>query len=418
MYSPPGADDAPPKPSRQHQTTEATVPESGIAPVSTYIIAQSPEVLAQLMKENQERGVCPSVYTTPASAFNTLAVQFQDEEKILTTASASDLPFFNPTLSTPQPEPQSLEIQSEASLDSITSTDTISSMISNLSITEPPHNQSSIPSNKYPLQPARMIKEMQNVQNLYAVSSKVVSSVTTELYSSVQKSCGASSMPDIYGPVANFPQSSTIMGAFTQLTTSAMSDSSGPVSLNYSEAPQNNDNQSTQISQSVHSHVSQIKASYYPESVSCSHVKEPHDQLIFSSKPGLGAECLYGPVMKFRPQNPGNDLRHSANQFHEPRPQFIHYKEESSQSLSQGSKLTHQECREENQAQNLGAEGSNSQPVKFQLQGWAGGLVHSEDNKLNKFNEGYLGGSVVSSLASEPALSSYGLIEEAQHAQV
>ncbi|KAF5297586.1 hypothetical protein FQA39_LY12062 [Lamprigera yunnana] len=33
----------------------------------TYIVAQNPEVLAHLMKENESRSVCPSAYTTPAS---------------------------------------------------------------------------------------------------------------------------------------------------------------------------------------------------------------------------------------------------------------------------------------------------------------------------------------------------------------
>lgn len=40
----------------------------------TYIIAQNPAVLARLMMENQQRGINPAAYTTPASVFNTLAV--------------------------------------------------------------------------------------------------------------------------------------------------------------------------------------------------------------------------------------------------------------------------------------------------------------------------------------------------------
>lgn len=40
----------------------------------TYIIAQNPEVLARLMKENENRIINPAAYTTPASVFNTLAV--------------------------------------------------------------------------------------------------------------------------------------------------------------------------------------------------------------------------------------------------------------------------------------------------------------------------------------------------------
>lgn len=44
---------------------------------TTYIVAQNPEVLVQLLRENESRGISPSVYTTPASAFNTLAVDFE-----------------------------------------------------------------------------------------------------------------------------------------------------------------------------------------------------------------------------------------------------------------------------------------------------------------------------------------------------
>lgn len=40
----------------------------------TYIIAQNPAVLAQLMRENKQTTLNPSAYTTPASVFNTLAV--------------------------------------------------------------------------------------------------------------------------------------------------------------------------------------------------------------------------------------------------------------------------------------------------------------------------------------------------------
>ncbi|XP_072390034.1 focal adhesion kinase 1 isoform X2 [Diabrotica undecimpunctata] len=46
----------------------------------TYIIAQNPEVLAHLMKENENRGYNPAVYNTPASVFNTVAVNFQKAE--------------------------------------------------------------------------------------------------------------------------------------------------------------------------------------------------------------------------------------------------------------------------------------------------------------------------------------------------
>ncbi|XP_069676126.1 focal adhesion kinase 1 isoform X3 [Periplaneta americana] len=51
-----------------------SVSNSAPAP-TTYIVAQNPEVLVQLLRENESRGISPSVYTTPASAFNTLANQ-------------------------------------------------------------------------------------------------------------------------------------------------------------------------------------------------------------------------------------------------------------------------------------------------------------------------------------------------------
>lgn len=47
-------------------------------PVSSYIVAQNAEVLVHLLKENESRGLNPSVYTTPASAFNTIAVDFKE----------------------------------------------------------------------------------------------------------------------------------------------------------------------------------------------------------------------------------------------------------------------------------------------------------------------------------------------------
>ncbi|XP_063217429.1 focal adhesion kinase 1 isoform X7 [Bacillus rossius redtenbacheri] len=50
-------------------------PENGgVAPApTTYIVAQNPEVLVQLLRENESRGISPSMYTTPATGFNTLA---------------------------------------------------------------------------------------------------------------------------------------------------------------------------------------------------------------------------------------------------------------------------------------------------------------------------------------------------------
>ena len=91
-----GSDDPPPpKPARfpvigaSDTTSLASLAGSvvnSVAPApTTYIVAQNPEVLVQLLRENESRGISPSVYTTPASAFNTLAVDFEKT----TTASPS-----------------------------------------------------------------------------------------------------------------------------------------------------------------------------------------------------------------------------------------------------------------------------------------------------------------------------------------
>lgn len=42
-----------------------------------------------LLKENESRGVSPAVYTTPASAFNTLAVDFEKNTNTNTSTSSS-----------------------------------------------------------------------------------------------------------------------------------------------------------------------------------------------------------------------------------------------------------------------------------------------------------------------------------------
>ncbi|XP_063217421.1 focal adhesion kinase 1 isoform X2 [Bacillus rossius redtenbacheri] len=79
-----GSDDPPPpKPARfpvvgADSTSLASIagsPENGgVAPApTTYIVAQNPEVLVQLLRENESRGISPSMYTTPATGFNTLA---------------------------------------------------------------------------------------------------------------------------------------------------------------------------------------------------------------------------------------------------------------------------------------------------------------------------------------------------------
>ncbi|XP_037077346.1 focal adhesion kinase 1-like isoform X2 [Pollicipes pollicipes] len=57
----------PPKPSRQPAPERAASPS---APLQTYIVAQSPEVLARLMRDNETRAHAGS-YTAPASALNT-----------------------------------------------------------------------------------------------------------------------------------------------------------------------------------------------------------------------------------------------------------------------------------------------------------------------------------------------------------
>lgn len=48
----------------------------------TYIIAQNPEILARLLAENDTRSINPSSYTTPASVFNTLAVDVDEQKTV------------------------------------------------------------------------------------------------------------------------------------------------------------------------------------------------------------------------------------------------------------------------------------------------------------------------------------------------
>ncbi|XP_050427745.1 focal adhesion kinase 1 isoform X2 [Adelges cooleyi] len=77
---------APPKPSRQPSTDNKSD-----LPVSTYIVAQNAEVLAHLLKENELRGVNPSVYTTPATGFNTMTVDFLadlDDDKTISAGNS------------------------------------------------------------------------------------------------------------------------------------------------------------------------------------------------------------------------------------------------------------------------------------------------------------------------------------------
>ncbi|CRK93832.1 CLUMA_CG007359, isoform A [Clunio marinus] len=89
------SDEPPPKPSRtpltdstsklfqlSTTTNDGERTDNGTGDGMTYIVAQNPAILAKLMRENEKRGVNPSAYTTPASVFNVLAVEFdQTTEK-------------------------------------------------------------------------------------------------------------------------------------------------------------------------------------------------------------------------------------------------------------------------------------------------------------------------------------------------
>ncbi|KAJ8925398.1 hypothetical protein NQ315_009230 [Exocentrus adspersus] len=80
----PTDDFAPPKPTRypmQAVDSSCFTPMETPNSISqTYIVAQNPEVLAHLMKENEKRGFSPAAYNTPASVFNTVAVNFQKKD--------------------------------------------------------------------------------------------------------------------------------------------------------------------------------------------------------------------------------------------------------------------------------------------------------------------------------------------------
>ncbi|XP_018403601.1 PREDICTED: focal adhesion kinase 1 [Cyphomyrmex costatus] len=308
-----GADDVPPpKPSRQPQSTE----QSQLAAPSTYIVAQSPEVLTQLLKDNQARGVCPSVYTTPASPFNTLAVQFQDEDQVLTTAVVSDLPFFDPALS----EPPSITTQSgdstlsDTNLDSLDSSDN-TPLMSSLSISDTAVQMQSPAANRK----QQKVKEM---QNLYAVSSKVVGSITGDLYSPVQKFSVSNTVPsppatasvvsaavagntcgEIYGPVTSFTQSSAIVGNLSQ---------SAGLGGNYDQDFGNLEPSSLGSSIIIPSSSSQAQFSVGDSSSSSSGggggggssvVYSRNISLANVGSSASNSECLYGPVLKFRAQN-------------------------------------------------------------------------------------------------------------------
>ncbi|CAL7934600.1 unnamed protein product [Xylocopa violacea] len=319
-----GADDVPPpKPSRQPQNTTDQSQLTAAAPVSTYIVAQSPEVLAQLLKDNQTRGVCPSVYTTPASPFNTLAVQFQDEDQVLTTALVSDLPFFDPATSEPSASHDTHSgdsTLSDTNLDSLESSDT--PLMSSLSISDATQAQSPAANRKQ-----QKVKEM---QNLYAVSSKVVGGITGDLYSPVQKfttpsvsvpaTTSAATCGEIYGPVANFTQSSAIVGNLSQSPSVGGNfgenpGNFGPGSLN-SIVGSTNQSQSPNFGQFSASNASQGFVVAQPVNQSSSCVQNPATAVVYprvaivssssAAIPTSNAECLYGPVLKFRAQNVQN----------------------------------------------------------------------------------------------------------------
>lgn len=271
--------------------------------MSTYIVAQSPEVLAQLLKDNQSRGVCPSVYTTPASPFNTLAVQFQHKDQVLTTAVVSDLPFFDPTFSDSatisHDSTQSTDsILSDTNLDSLDSSDTISSLISSLSVSE---TQSPIANKKH----QQKIKEM---QNLYPANSKTtVSGVPNDMYATVQKFAKSNPSPvscsEIYGPVVNFTQSSTIMGNISQ---------SSSITGNFTENCGNLNNVQRQSSNESNPSIGQTSVIHNEQQPMINHQNPSIVQasnIVYSRSPSAptnvpiptsGIECLYAPVLKFR----------------------------------------------------------------------------------------------------------------------
>lgn len=89
-----GDDMPPPKPTRVPQTDSSpllSLGENSRTP-QTYIIAQNAAVLAQLMRENENRPLNPSAYTTPASVFNTLAVDIDASKTEPITTESPVLP--------------------------------------------------------------------------------------------------------------------------------------------------------------------------------------------------------------------------------------------------------------------------------------------------------------------------------------
>ncbi|KAH9637376.1 hypothetical protein HF086_011989 [Spodoptera exigua] len=73
------SEEPPPKPQRPSNNIPVTDNAAGGAGAAqTYIVAQNPLVLAHLLRENTARAHLPHAYTTPASVFNTVAVDFAD----------------------------------------------------------------------------------------------------------------------------------------------------------------------------------------------------------------------------------------------------------------------------------------------------------------------------------------------------
>lgn len=89
-----GDDNPPPKPTRIPQTDSVSMLSlgEGSSTPQTYIIAQNAAVLAQLMRENENRPLNPSAYTTPASVFNTLAVDIDASNPDPKTSESPILP--------------------------------------------------------------------------------------------------------------------------------------------------------------------------------------------------------------------------------------------------------------------------------------------------------------------------------------
>ncbi|XP_063897648.1 focal adhesion kinase 1 isoform X5 [Helicoverpa armigera] len=75
------SEEPPPKPQRPANNiavSDTTAQPAGGGAAQTYIVAQNPLVLAHLLRENQARALHPQAYTTPASVFNTVSVDFAD----------------------------------------------------------------------------------------------------------------------------------------------------------------------------------------------------------------------------------------------------------------------------------------------------------------------------------------------------